>query len=151
MTHPRSRSSRLRTAGTVVLATAALAVALPGVANATPAKPGDRTVLATVQNDTGLRLKLVETELAEGKWTTDPPNAVRSYSRAGFGSTSSKNTGGTEATVVYKTKYGNVELYWDHPWATDGDVTCEVPDELTCETETSGSSKMKVTYILAEA
>jgi hypothetical protein len=150
---PSSRTPRLRTVAAATLAAASFALVLPGIANAAPAKPGDRTVLVKVQNETSERFKLVgwESDVSEGKWTTEPPKAIKSYSTGKFGSTSSEAKGGTEATVVYKTaEWGNIEIYYDNPWASKGDASCEVPDELTCDITESGSSTTKLTFTISE-
>ncbi|MBG0564515.1 hypothetical protein [Actinoplanes aureus] len=148
MNLPLARASLARTASAAVLASAAFAAVLPGVANAVP---GDRSVLATVRNDSSVRLNLMESDVAEGRWTTEPPTAIKSFKTARFGSMSAEDEGGTEATVVYRSRFGDVEIYWDHPWVRDSQITCIPPDELMCDTVVTGSAKSKVTFTLSDA
>jgi hypothetical protein len=146
MNLPRPRVSLMRAAGAAVLTAAALAGGLPGVASASPAYPGDRTVTATVKNHSNVRLSLSDSEVTDGEWMIDPPNAIKGFKTAKFGSTSSEDEGGTEATATYQTKYGAVEFYWSDPWVIDNQFTCDVPPELTCQVDGDLGATTKVTY-----
>ncbi|MEV6348122.1 hypothetical protein [Actinoplanes sp. NPDC051851] len=148
MTRFNSRTRMLQTTGAAVFAAAALVGLLPTAAQA---DRGDRTVLASVQNNSSVRLTQVTTSLPEGKWTKEPPSSIKENAKTRFGSMSTEDEGGTEATVTYRTKYGDVEFYWDHPWAADDDITCDAPDELNCDVYTSGSATVKASFTISNA
>jgi len=145
-----SRTSLMRAAGATAVATATLAAGLPGIAHAAPADPGDRTVSVTVKNHSSVRLNLDDAEVTEGEWTFDPPRSIKAFKVVRFGSISTDWEGGTEASVTFRTKYGNVEFYWSDPWQVDNDFTCETPDELSCEIDSDLGPHAKVTFGIYE-
>jgi hypothetical protein len=156
MNPSHSRASLMRAAGATVAAAAALAAGLPGIANAAPATPalsadiGDRTVSVTVKNHSSVRFNLDEADVTEGDWSLNPPNAIKAFKVARFGSISTDFEGGTEADVTFRTKYGNVEFYWSDPWQVDNDFTCDVPPELSCEMDSDLGPNARVTYDIYE-
>ncbi|WP_157411161.1 hypothetical protein [Actinoplanes rectilineatus] len=150
MTMSPFRSRLIRGAGAAAFVAVGTIGALPGIAHA---DQGGRKVLAYVTNESPVQLKLVgsQLELDEGEWTKRPPAKIKKNGKASFGSRSDGHQSGTEATVVYRTKYGDVEIYWNHPWDTDDDeITCEAPDELTCDVHYSGTATVKAYFTVAK-
>ncbi|GIE77210.1 hypothetical protein Aph02nite_31600 [Actinoplanes philippinensis] len=134
-----SIASLPRTLGAAALAAAGLAAGLaaPAAAQAA-AMPGDRSVMITFNNHTDLRLSLSDKDIADGDWTKVPPKFIKPLSKVKFGSESSDDQGGTEATVTYDSLYGEVVIYWRNPWTRQNKVTCDAPDELECEVNGDG-------------
>lgn len=148
-----SRLTLPRTVSAAVLAAAGVAVSLPGPAVAVPAvSPGDRSVAVTVRNHTDVRLTLSDDDIVEGDWTKEPPRTIKRLAVVKFGSESTEDEGGTEATVTYDTTYGEVEFYWRNPWTRDNEFTCDAPDELECEVKGGGlGTHPKVTFEIRDA
>jgi hypothetical protein len=142
----------MRTATAAVLTAATFAGGLPGVAHAAPAvSPGDRAVAVVVKNHTTVRLTRVDYDVSEGDWTNEPPRVIKGLRTARFGSESTEDMGGTEASVTYRTRYGNVEIYWSDPWMRDNEFTCDAPPELTCEADGDLSARPTATYDIYES
>ncbi|MEU4625052.1 hypothetical protein AB0G04_34400 [Actinoplanes sp. NPDC023801] len=151
---PCFRTSPARAAAAAALATAALGAAVPSIVHAAPAAPGDRSLVAVLQNTSSVRLTLAEaeTEVVEGEWTTEPPRVIKNGGSGRFGSMSDGDKTGTEATIVYRTKYGAVEVHWEQTWKKQNQlITCDAPAELRCDVSTTGTTEKRAAIALSNA
>jgi hypothetical protein len=127
--------SRAARAAAAAFAVAALSVGVPSSAQAARASAGDRAVSYTIVNDTELRMRLTDSDVTEGDWTSEPVSLIKPDQQAHFGSESVEDHGGTGGTVTYSTTDGDIVISWDNAYREDTKFRCEVPSSMTCDAE----------------
>lgn len=144
---PLSRSSLRRTAIATALATATLALGLPGIAHA---GEGDRSVRITVDNQTSEDFEKVSFRVKEGASSVDPNDEIQAGDDDFFITVSDEDEGGTKGSIRYEADGEDVVIKWNNPWADSNEFDCDVPSGWDCDFDEDNSAEAELTFTITD-
>ncbi|WP_431683669.1 Crystal protein ET79 [Kitasatospora sp. KL5] len=126
-----------------------------GTVEDAPAAPAPTAVAAarsthvTLQNRTTSTMDRTSSSLKHGTWSHNmvPPDAVYPFANGAWQSESNGFMTGTEGRAVYNMYgVGNVEIWWDNPYAGSNKYSCDAPRGYTCSRDGGGGDNTYVTF-----
>ncbi|MCM2387319.1 aegerolysin family protein [Streptomyces albipurpureus] len=146
-------SAAIAMAGMSVLAPNAAAAEKPNSVATAKSPVGVQAARSTkvvVVNKTGTNLQRSWTDLAHGCWTNGalPPDNISDDRTISWQSESCGFMTGTEGTAKYSLSGGEVNFYWNNPYAGRNSYDCSAPAGYRCQVSGGGGNNAVVTMTL---